>query len=213
MPYVPTLDRPAIDYAVEQAAVDLCYRIAENFDVLKAYKDIFCEVAFGLRDLSFGLSAPMAPYLVRVISEAGKQYGYQGAFLGELNYAITRLIQRVPQLMVKSGKWQAKDELRYWLYAVTVEALIFTAQQMVTEGTGIAGVFEDIKDEYKRRVNTAYEAAQIVKSGDCYDTPYYNRLMKIVDKEGNEIGKILVDMPRTEATLHTDVIEAKLTAN
>lgn len=36
-------------------------------------------------------------------------------------------------------------------------------------GNGLCGVFIDIKDEYKRRVNTAYEAAQILKSGDCYD--------------------------------------------
>ena len=43
---------------------------------------------------------------------------------------------------------------------------------------GLAGVFEDVKDEYKRRVNTAYEAAQILKSGDCYDrVPFHTQLV------------------------------------
>ena len=38
-------------------------------------------------------------------------------------------------------------------------------------------MFEDIKDEYKRRVNSAYEAAQILKSGDCYDyVPFRTQL-------------------------------------
>ncbi|MGC8516874.1 MAG: DUF6899 family protein, partial [Candidatus Acidifodinimicrobium sp.] len=53
---------------------------------------------------------------------------------------------------------------------------------------GIVGVLEDIKDEYKRRVNTAYEAVQIKKSGDCYDTPYHTELIDIKDSNGNIIG-------------------------
>ncbi len=39
------------------------------------------------------------------------------------------------------------------------------------------GALEDVKDEYKRRANTAYEAAQIRKSEDCYDTPYHTELV------------------------------------
>ncbi len=45
-------------------------------------------------------------------------------------------------------------------------------------GNGLAGVFEDVKDEYKRRVNSAYEAAQILKSGDCYEySPFQTQLV------------------------------------
>ena len=106
--------------------------------------------------------------LAEAICEVSIPYGYDGAFLGELNYSVTRLIQRIPQLMV--DKKVFKSALRYWIYA------------------GIAGVLLDIKDEYKRRVNTAYEAAQIVKSGDCYDTPYYTKLVEVVDKTGKVVG-------------------------
>ena len=66
------------------------------------------------------------------------------------------------------------------------------------QGNGLAGVFEDVKDEYKRRVNTAYEAAQIIKSGDCYEaTPYHTRLMPI---EHNGVhGFFEIMLPKTEA--------------
>lgn len=212
MPYVPTDDRPVIDAAVEKAAVDLVSKVTTNFSVLQLYKDLFLSVGIDLCTVATG-GGILGPGLADTIYGVAIKYGYEGAFLGELNYAITRLIQRVPQLMVASGKWQAKDELRYWLYAVTVEALIYAAANCKDSGCGVGGVFEDIKDEYKRRVNTAYEAAQIVKSGDCYDTPYYNRLMRIVDSEGNEVGKFLVDMPRSDETLHTDVLDFNITAS
>jgi hypothetical protein len=38
---------------------------------------------------------------------------------------------------------------------------------------------KDVKDEYKRRVNTAYEALQIRKSGDCYEkSPFHTQLVE-----------------------------------
>lgn len=101
--------------------------------------------------------------LAESICDVSIPYGYDGAFLGELNYSITRLIQLIPQIMVDRGIF--KTAFRYWLYA------------------GIAGVLIDVKDEYKRRVNTAYEAEQIMKSGDCYDTPFHTRLIKIKGKD------------------------------
>ena len=67
------------------------------------------------------------------------------------------------------------ESLRYWIYAQTVGALTRTAYELHARmaddfvGNGLTGVFEDVKDEYKRRVNSAYEAAQILKSGDCYE--------------------------------------------
>jgi hypothetical protein len=211
MPYVPTNDRPLIYAAVERAANQIVANVGTNFSLLVSYKNLFHSVGNDLCVAAHGEGDPHSD-LARTIWDAAAKYGHEGAFLGELNYAITRLIQRVPQLMVADRRWAPKDELRYWLYAVTVESLIYTAAYFTGSGCGVGGVFEDIKDEYKRRVNTSYEGAQIEKSGDCYDTPYYNRLMRIVDRDGNEIGKFLVDMSRSEATLHKDILDTTLTA-
>lgn len=225
MPYVPSLktdgisqDRILLDAKVENLANEIVLNIRENFDVLSYYRQAFYEIGTILNSLQTGHPVIGAANHLDVASvvmgteifKVGAKYSYQGAFLGELNYSITRLIQRVPQLMVESGKWPAKDEIRYWLYACTVEALINAADRFKGLGLGISGVFEDIKDEYKRRVNTSYEAAQILKSGDCYDTPFYNRLVKIVDESGNEIGKILVDVVRSPETLGKDILDGEL---
>jgi hypothetical protein len=86
-------------------------------------------------------------------------YGYDGAFAGELNFSVTRLIQRIPQIMVDKG--YTKDEIRYWILAI------------------IKGVLDDVKEEYRTRVSDAYEAFQIAKNGDCYDTPYITELRKL----------------------------------
>jgi|SRR5579872_279343 len=217
MPYVPSMktdgksqDRILIDAAVEHLALTLVELNTTNFSVLSNYKVIFDSIGNTLITLSKDPLYFTGSELAHVVFSVGSTYKYEGAFLGELNYALTRLIQRVPQLMVKAGKWAAKDEIRYWLYAVTVEALTVAASNFQNSGIGIGGVFEDVKDEYKRRVNPSYEAAQIIKSGDCYDTPYYNRLVRIVDEEGKEVGKILVDMVRSEETLNKDILDGEL---
>ena len=125
--------------------------------------------------------------------------------MGELNYAMTRFVQRVPQIKVANNSWT--QELRYWLYARTVSALIYASRHTEDLDLGIDGVFEDIKDEYKRRVNTSYEAAQILKSGDCYDTPYYTRLVEVVDEDGNLIGHMEVMLKRGDETLTKDMLD------
>lgn len=142
------------------------------------------------------------------IREVGAGYDYEGAYLGELNYAITRFIQRVPQIKVKKGEW--KQELRYWLYAATIEALTDTANRMSDKNTGISGVFIDIKDEYKRRVNTAYEAEQIIKSGDAYDAPYYTKLIEVADENGKIVGHMEVMLKRNDETLRKDSLNAQI---
>lgn len=64
-------------------------------------------------------------------------------------------------------------------------------------GNGLTGVFEDVKDEYKRRVNTAYEAAQILKSGDCYElAPYRTQL--VADTVDGVAGWQEVMLPRRD---------------
>ena len=52
----------------------------------------------------------------------------------------------------------------------------------------LVGVLIDVKDEYKRRVNTAYEAIQIKKSGDCYDTRYRTQVVDVTDDTGKVMG-------------------------
>lgn len=69
------------------------------------------------------------------------------------------------------------------------------------------GVLQDVSAEHKRRVNVAYEAAQIVKSGDCYDTPYYTRLVEVVDKDGKHVGHFEVMLKRSEETLNKDLLD------
>jgi len=205
MPYVPSEktippaeDRKIIDAALEPVAQEAATLIISNAALLPAYKSVFMQIAQYLTDLASKTEAPKDSIgnLARAIFETGEKWGYEGAFLGELNYAMTRFIQRVPGIMVELGKWKEKDELRYWLYARTVSALIYASRHTENYGIGIDGVFEDIKDEYKRRVNTAYEAEQIVKSGDCYDAPYFTRLVEVVDDSGH-VGYMEIMLKRT----------------
>lgn len=134
---------------------------------------------------------PLAKALADGIASVAATYKYDGAFLGELNYSLTRLLQHLPRsLQEKQG---FKDETRYWLQA------------------GLFGVLMDVMLEYKVRVNQAYEIAQIEKSGDCYDTPYYSRAVEVVDESGKRIGHIYVNMKRSDETLTKDILEGKLT--
>jgi hypothetical protein len=211
MPYVPKVDREELDIAVEKVAQETAERITNNFSLVDEYEDVFDAVATHLNHTILGRNVPAYPEtasvtLGKTILEVARKYDYEGAFLGELNYSITRLIQRVPQIKVARGDWKESDEFRYWLYACTAESLTHAASKWDT-GIGISGVFEDIKDEYKRRVNTAYEAAQIVKNGDCYDAPYYTREVEIQDESGNRVGTIQVMFERNEETLKKDILD------
>ncbi len=128
--------------------------------------------------------------LVEAIGEVSMRHKYDGAFAGELNYSLTRLLQEIPRELVKRG--QFTDEIRYWL-----QPLMY-------------GVLLDVALEHKFRVNQAYEAAQIVKSGDCYDTPYYTRLVEVVDETGKHVGHQHVMMKKSDETLEQDVITPKI---
>lgn len=217
MPYVPSkktdgksTDREVLDQAVEILAQDVVTRITNNLSTIRIYKQTFLKTANALRLLNSVLSGEIIHNslefkLAQAIYEVGAKYGYEGAYLGEFNYSFTRFIQRVPQIMVEKGVW--KEELRYWLYAATVEGLTYAASKTENWGIGVSGVFEDIKDEYKWRVNRSYEAAQIIKSGDCYDTPYYGRLAEVVDEDGNHIGYLEPWLKRSPETLHQDVLD------
>lgn len=223
MPYVPSkktdgksTDRETLDAVIERLANDAITKISTNFSLITIYKSIFIRVANFLHSLNYGygideISAKenIEANLAQAIYDIGAKYGYQGAFLGELNYAITRFIQRVPQLKVQNGSWT--QELCYWLYAATVEALTCASYEARAFNIGVSGVFEDIKDEYKRRVNTAYEAEQIIKSGDCYDTPYYTKVVNVSDSDGNAVGYMEIMLKRDQNTISQDVLDGHLT--
>lgn len=128
--------------------------------------------------------------MVDAIGEVSMRHKYDGAFAGELNYSLTRLLQEIPRDLVARG--QFNEEMRYWM-----QPLLY-------------GVLLDVALEHKLRVNTAYEAAQIVKSGDCYDTPHYTRLVEVVDGEGAHVGYQHVMMKRSDATIDVDVLPGKI---
>lgn len=135
---------------------------------------------------------PAIAALAQKIAEVSKRHGYEAAFAGELNYSLTRLLQEIPRELIAAG--QIKEELRYW-----IQPLMY-------------GVLLDVALEHKRRVNVAYEAAQIIKSGDCYDTPYYTRLVRVVDETGIVIGHQEVMMARSPETMGVDELPFAIVA-
>ena len=188
MPYIPPQNRPAIDEKVTALAGAIAGAMIEQShtaEISTHYRRAFLEIADYIAALEKGpATAPSskARELAATIVEVAQGYGVKGGWTGELNYAITMLIQLVPYEMQSRKAWD--ESLRYWIYAETVGALTRTAYDLHARlsddyiGNGLAGVFEDIKDEYKRRVNSAYEAAQILKSGDCYDfVPFRTQLV------------------------------------
>lgn len=158
MPYVPEKDREMLDPAIEDVAEVVVGMINNSSSLIATYKHVFWSVAFELQSLVLNLNLKRnenAPIFRKKISsladtifQVGNRYDYERAFLGGLNYAITRFIQRVPQIKVASGDWS--QELRYWIYASTVEALMWTSisSDFINSGTGISGVFVDVKDEW-----------------------------------------------------------------
>jgi hypothetical protein len=190
MPYIPPNNRPPIDEAVDQLAKEIADAMQagkETSELGSRLRAAFMAVARYIRESETGKSPAVggkAQELARRILDIAASYGIKGGWTGELNYAVTRLLQAVPYQLYKKGEWQ--EPLRYWIYAETVGALTRTAWDLHAEcaddyiGNGLCGVFIDIKDEYKRRVNTAYEAAQILKSGDCYDrTTFRTQLVPV----------------------------------
>ncbi len=218
MPYVPSkktddksTDREIIDATLTPLVLSVAAEITNNFSLRKIYERVFTRTASSLRDILKNPSTyneGLTWNLARAVFETGAKYGYEGAYLGEFNYAFTRLIQLVPQAKVARGDW--KDELRYWLYAETVTALKHAEDYTKDLDIGVDGVFRDIKDEYKWEVNRSYEIAQILKSGHCYTTPYYNRVVEAVDEDGNHVGHIEVMLKRSGATLNVDALSLQL---
>ena len=135
---------------------------------------------------------PAVSVLAKAIAEVCKRHGYDGAFAGELNYSLTRLLQELPRELIAAGQW--KEEMRYWF-----QPCFF-------------GVLQDVALEYKVRVNRAYEDYQIVLSGDCYDAPYYTKAVEVVDVNGVHVGYTHVSTKRSDETknMNKDILDLKL---
>lgn len=199
MPYISADERPAIDEKVEALAEEVSRALGreENKDteVSVHYREAFVAISKAVLQLERGRKAG-APGRTRSLAveifDGGGASRDRGAWLGRLNYALTQLIQLVPEKMVEKGVW--KEEFRYWVYAQTVGALARSAMDVhATEGEGwpadgVVGVLTDVKDEYKRRVNAAYETFQIIKSGDCYRTRYKTDLSEVRGASGKVVG-------------------------
>lgn len=78
--------------------------------------------------------------LAEQIVNQSKEQADEAAFAGLLNYSLTRLALKVIKL--RFGK------IRYWIIATTV------------------GVFQNVADEFYRRLAAPYEDKQIEKNGD-----------------------------------------------
>lgn len=228
MPYVgsektkpPAKDRMILDAVVRPLADEAASRITGNMSLADVYQDIFIKVSKRLDRLVRGKSLHWWSWMVdddddhsretalaRAICGLKKHYGYEGAHLGELNYAFTMFIQWVPEKKLKDGVW--KEEFRYWVYALTVKALTYTQIATKNFKSGVSGVWEDIKDEYKREMNPPYEIAQMLKSGHCYFGLWYMRPIEVVYDTGEKIGHIEIALKRSEETLHKDILDGQI---
>ncbi|PJE50760.1 MAG: hypothetical protein COV29_03450 [Candidatus Yanofskybacteria bacterium CG10_big_fil_rev_8_21_14_0_10_36_16] len=211
MPYVEQPDRAPIFKALGPVVRNAVQDIKVNSDLFEVYVKTLVQLDEELEGLVKGLYLPESPEhhgavfrLAKAIFEVSLRHKYDGAYLGELNYAVTQFIQLVPRKKVEIGDWN--EEFRYWIYARTVSALNCVAHVLAGRAREACGVFEDVKDEYKRRVNSAYEAVQIIKNGDCFDTPYYTRLIEVVDNRGDHVGYQEVMLKRSKETVGENVL-------
>ncbi len=201
MPYIPQEDRPLLDAKVNELVdfiVSELIRVHGTGEIAALYEKSFLEIYDVLYDREVEKAVKLdskGKLLGNEMFEIAKSRDHRPSWLGEMNYSITRLIQLVPRKMVERGAW--KEEFRYWLFAQTVGALERAALEINKKKVddkltyilnGMVGALFDIKDEYKRRANAAYEAVQIRKAGDCYDGPYHTELVDVKDQHGNVIG-------------------------
>ena len=91
---------------------------------------------------------PLIDKLAERIVLQAKEYKYDGAFAGLLNYACTRLTLKIVRLQFGA--------MRYWILAMCT------------------GTFKNIADEFYRRIGVPYENKQIAKSGDVDLYEEYN---------------------------------------
>ncbi len=184
MPYVKESHRKKLDPFLNLVAEELVKSSAaleKPQEIGHVYFTSFFDITLSVKELALGkpigsTNSSTSEDLAKAIYEAGSDDG--GFWAGDLNYALTRLLQIVPHRLVAQKRWDR--EFRYWTYAVTAGALEKTVLAINEQGAkstqekiwidiALVGVLTDIKDEYKRRVNTPYEEEQRRINGDCYD--------------------------------------------
>jgi hypothetical protein len=205
MPYVEKHDRRKLEAYISSLAEDIGKQLSSKAGLTIAqqqeelgvlYKSKLLEVADALIDKESGRDAmprTAAQRLGHQIFDVAKRKGgsIRVDWLGNLNYTTTRLIQQVPRIMIANHGW--KEEFGYPLYALTAGAIEQCALEIRTRYVpgniewvldGLVGVFFDISDEYKRRVNIAYEAVQIKEKGDAFDAPFRTEVIEVKTADG-----------------------------
>lgn len=207
MPYISPDDRKLLDPYIEKLCDKIVKEIGNSPKLMsEVYYRNFLELATDLISLSLGndiVNNPIAD-LAREIFEVSN-----GEWFGHFDYTITMIIQKVPNRLYSDKL--IEREMRYWIYAETVGAIVRVALQIDKEydrnwvANSVIGVLFDIKDEYKRRVNSAYEAVQIEKSGDAYTIVPYRTELKIGnDEKGKYYYEIMRDFTQIKDNLKND---------
>lgn len=189
MPYVKASHRKKLDPLVNRVSEELVQSsllLEKPQQVGQLFFSSFLEIAKFLRGLESRGGSISTSQTGSALAELGKGIfevggGDGGFWAGDLNYSLTRIFQIVPRELAARKKWDR--EFRYWTYAIIAGALERTAlaiggSESSSSPSGawidtvLVGVFLDVKDEYKRRVNVPYEEKQIQVNGDCYDVEF-----------------------------------------
>ena len=112
MPYIPYEDRPALDKKVEELAEEITSELIEKdktVEISEIYLERFNKIADTIREIKFYNNrikpkSKSEELAYEIIDNSAKKYDYKGAWLGWLNYSITKLIQKVPFKMVEKRK-------------------------------------------------------------------------------------------------------------
>lgn len=202
MPYIPAAERPELETLVNRLADEIVAKLVKDkltAHISVLYEESILKIIDNLYGFEIGKKTGNPTSTEQEVAikafELSRHRDYDCPWLGELDYSLTRLIQLVPRKMEEKGAWE--DELRYWIFAQTcgaLERVVFNVSKRISLPdhayilNGVIGAVLDTKDEYKRRVGSAYEAVQIRKSGDCYDGAYRTELEDVKDADGNVIG-------------------------
>ena len=103
MPYIDAKDRSPLDRRVNALAGELASKLSHesngDTEVSLCYKQSVLSIANTLRSLQQGKklrTRGKAKQLAQEIFLGAKKHGYRGAWVGGLDYALTRLIQACP---------------------------------------------------------------------------------------------------------------------
>lgn len=184
MPYIVPESREQLEPFIEDVVNEISTRFQTDGELVRALVEAFLTISgsikayFSNHELNkHNAYQTLGLKIVRGISSTDS-YEIRMGWAGDLNYCITRILILLPKKLMLLGI--LKKEFAYWMYACFVGAL-FEIANIVADTSGqddirgcLAGVFIDIKDEYKWRVNRAYERIKIQENGDCYkDAPFY----------------------------------------